>query len=1128
MTRRDQATERQVQAAMPGFSTWLSANAGSGKTRVLTDRVARLLLEEVEPQHILCLTYTKAAASEMQNRLFKRLGVWAMQDADKLANELRELGADRSIDKDELRKARTLFARAIETPGGLKIQTIHSFCASLLRRFPLEAGVSPQFTEMDERAANLLRAEIVEEMADGEDMVAVDALAQFYTDSDFSKLTAEIAKHRDALGGEADTAAIWSMFGLKPEVDNAGIVSSVILGSEGALLSALLAALRSGSVNDQKAATKLEAIDTTTFKYADLAVLESAFLTGGSAKEPFTAKIGSFPTKATRVALGVQIDQLNELMGRVETARKSRVALNAAEKTHALYQFAHAFLPQYEARKQQKGWLDFDDLIDLTAKLLNDPFVAQWVLFRLDGGIDHILVDEAQDTSPRQWDVIKQLAQEFTTGEGARSDKVRTIFAVGDQKQSIYSFQGADPKEFDRMQEHFSVKMAQVNAPFQFQQLEHSFRSADPIMRLVDYTLQGYANNGLGGEVKHRTFKSNMPGRVDLWPVIEKTQAPEKKDWFDPTDKLADNHETVVLAQEIARNIKDMCRGSAVIPDEIDNTDTYNLRPVTEGDFLILVRRRSELFHEIIRACKKAGLAIAGADRLKIGAELAVKDLTALLAFLATPEDDLSLACALRSPLFGWSEQDLFDLAHKRPEKTYLWAELRNRSDEYPDTLTVLNALRKDADYLRPFELLERVLTRFSGRKNLLARLGVEAEDGIDALLSQAMNFERMDVPSLTGFISWLEAEEVEIKRQMDSASNRIRVMTVHGAKGLESPIVILPDTANWELKVRDQIYPAKNGGVMWQINKDNCPEQITVARDKLRSEAEQERLRLLYVAMTRAEKWLIICGAGSLGKDGTSWHAMIEAGMKTAHAEPFRFGCGMGLRAQSGEWDELGVVSVLPKTETGSNLPEWAKNPAATPERATKTIAPSELGGGKALAGEGGGLSEQEAMDRGNHIHLLLEHLYNHPQPEWQQMATTLLPTVSEPDFSSIYNEVVAVLTNPDLAFVFEGNTLAEVPVTANLTELDGRRMHGIIDRLVIFPDRILAIDFKSNAIVPPTFETVPDGLLRQLGAYYAALEQVYPDHRIETAILWTKTATLMPLEHEAVTAALRSNSVP
>ena len=516
MIRRDEATEMQVRAAEPGSSTWLSANAGSGKTRVLTDRVARLLLEGVLPQHILCLTYTKAAASEMQNRLFKRLGVWAMLDSDRLAAELQELGVGRTIGKDDLRDARTLFARAIETPGGLKIQTIHSFCASLLRRFPLESGVSPQFAEMDDRAAKLLRAEIVEEMAAGDGVGAVDALAAYYSDSDFDKLTGEIARHRDALGGKADKDAVWGMFGLKSGVDEQDVFSGVILGGEADLLATLLPALRSGTTNDQKAAVKLEAINPDHIQFADLAILESVFLTGSGAKEPFTAKIDSFPTKATREALGVQLDPINDLMGRVETAREARISLYSAQKTLALHQFAETFLPLYERHKQQKGWLDFDDLILLTGKLLNDPLVAQWVLYRLDGGIDHILVDEAQDTSPQQWDVIERLAQEFTSGEGAQPDRVRTIFVVGDKKQSIYSFQGADPDGFERMNAHFKGKMAQVDAPFQSLQLEHSFRSASPILRLVDCTFQDRADQGLGGEVMHQTFKSDMPGRVDL------------------------------------------------------------------------------------------------------------------------------------------------------------------------------------------------------------------------------------------------------------------------------------------------------------------------------------------------------------------------------------------------------------------------------------------------------------------------------------------------------------------------------------------------------------------------------------------------------------------------------------
>ena len=1128
MTRRDEASEMQVRAATPTISTWLSANAGSGKTRVLTDRVARLLLEGVSPQHILCLTYTKAAAGEMQNRLFKRLGIWAMQDADQLAAELQELGIDRQIDKDQIRKARTFFASALETPGGLKIQTIHSFCASLLRRFPLEAGVSPQFAEMDDRAAKLLRAEIVEEMAAGDDVGAVDALVTHYSDSNFDKLTAEIIKRKDGFDKKMGKAEIWKLFDLKANQDNQIILSSVLNGSEAALFDALLPALQNGSTNDVKAFAKINTINPKDPNISGLEVMETVFLTGRSANEPFTAKIGSFPTKGTQIVLGAYLDDLNNLMRRVEDARESRISLYAAQKTLSLHQFATTFLQRYENRKLQKGWLDFDDLINLTANLLNDPLVAQWVLYRLDGGIDHILVDEAQDTSPRQWEVIERLAQEFTVGEGARNDKVRTIFVVGDKKQSIYSFQGADPNEFDRMKQHFSEKLKVANLPLQPLQLEYSFRSSEAIMRLVDCTFQDRANKGLESEIKHRAFKAKMPGRIDLWPIIPKTQSPEEKAWFDPTDKIALNHETVLLANQIAENIHRMCHTGTLIPVENDGDGTYGMRPVTEGDFLILVQRRSALFHEIIRACKNKDLAIAGADRLKIGGELAVKDLTALLAFLATPEDDLSLASALRSPLFGWSEQDLFDLAHKRPLNTYLWAELRGRRDEFAQTITMLDALRQSADFLRPYELLERILTRFQGRKNLLARLGSEAEDGIDALLQQAMVYELVDVPSLTGFITWLQAEEVEIKRQMDGESDRIRVMTVHGAKGLESPIVILPDTVGRGSPPRDELYLTENENVMWKVGADTSPKIVAAAREKLRIAQEQERMRLLYVAMTRAEMFLIVCGAGDPGRDGKSWHSLIEAGMKAAGAVPYEFDIGAGMRFEFGNWDGSARKSKERAEKPIVNLAQWATTPAEIPDRPIRTLSPSELGGSKTIAGDGEGLNELEAMQRGTFIHRLLEHLPNHPQSDWDAVAVGILHNADPKLRAEILNEVISVLSNPDLSFVFNESALAEVPITAVLSELDGARIYGEIDRLIISPTRILAVDFKSNAVVPTTPDDVPNGILCQMGAYLAALEKIYPDHKVETAILWTRTGDLMHLKHNSVTAALRSSTLP
>ncbi|MCX8954242.1 double-strand break repair helicase AddA, partial [Ruegeria sp. NA] len=941
MSARNEATERQVQAARPDASTWLAANAGSGKTRVLTDRVARLLLGGVQPQHILCLTYTKAAASEMQNRLFDRLGKWAMLEDARLQKDLAELGVTGAIDSDRLAQARTLFARAIETPGGLKIQTIHSFCASLLRRFPLEAGVSPQFSEMEDRAAAMLREEIVEDFAEGPQAKLIEDVARFITDTGFDKLTAAITQKRNQFAQQLDWPDLLQRFELPSHFDDNALFQSVFQGGEVQLIQSMLPVLLESGGNNAKAAARLAGF--TDARLAHLPMLEDVLLTGKGAKEPFTAKINGFPTKPLREgALADRMPQLEALMLRVEAARERRLALVAAQKTAVLHRFAAAFLPEYERRKQLRGWLDFDDLILRARQVLNDPAVAEWVLYRLDGGIDHILVDEAQDTSPDQWDVVEKLAQEFTSGEGARSGVERTIFVVGDKKQSIYSFQGADPQAFDRMQEEFDRKLAESGSKLWDSTLEYSFRSSSAILSLVDTLFENRADAGFQKESQHRAFKSDLPGRVDLWPVVEKVEDAEEGDWTDPVDRPGSRHHTVILAERVAETIKKMIDDGETIPEDGDTQGQFVRRKVQPGDFLILVQRRSDLFAEIIRACKVAGLPIAGADRLKVGAELAVKDLAALLSFLATPEDSLSLATVLKSPLFGWSEQQLFDLAHRREEQ-FLWAALRRRADDFPKTLAVLNDLRSQIDFLRPYDLIERILTRHAGRRNLLGRLGPEAEDGINALLSQALAYERTDIPSLTGFLVWMQTDDLEIKRQMSGVGNMIRVMTVHGAKGLEAPIVILPDTGKRQ-PPRDAEIMVADGTPLWKVAADQSPNLITYARSEARTREENERLRLLYVALTRAEKWLIVAAAGDLGKDGNSWYQMVEAAMEKAGATQLP---GSDKRRLShGDWDGLPLVEQSVALAKHAELPDMFLHPAPEPVVPAASISPSDLGG--------------------------------------------------------------------------------------------------------------------------------------------------------------------------------------
>jgi ATP-dependent helicase/nuclease subunit A len=1109
----DEATRAQISAARPDTSTWLSANAGSGKTRVLTDRVARLLLDEVRPQHILCLTYTRAAASEMQNRLFRRLGEWAMMEDDALRAALRDLGVLRDIPPKQLREARTLFAQAIETPGGLKIQTIHSFCAALLRRFPLEARVSPQFKEIEDRAAELLRADILDAMAEGPQSGLVSDLAAYYTGESFASLTKAITGKRDLFADLPED--LDALFKVPPDFNIDALPRAVMNEEVARWMPQAIEIFKADTGSLMVALVRqLEQINFDAPDLSDLERLKNAVLTG--ARTP--AK--RIPSSGSRKAMGLMEHPFLDLMDAAADAHDLQMRVLNLARTRALHRFATAFIAHYEAEKQRRGWLDFDDLILRARALLNDPKVAAWVLYRIDGGIDHILVDEAQDTSPRQWDVIEKLAGEFAAGAGAREDgNARTLFVVGDKKQSIYSFQGADPREFDLKRDSFQSSLEGAQLPFQNRSLDYSFRSSPAILRTVDQTFNTLPDPRMGTAMSHIAFKDALPGRVDLWPVVEKTKDDEgDADWTDPVDRKNPKHHTVILADQIAANIKHLVEGEHYIPDEARDRSLFRRR-ITAGDFLILVRgRRTGLFTEIIRACKAAGLPIAGADRLKVGAELAVRDIGALLSFLSTPDDALSLATALRSPLFGWDEQALFTLAHRRPEHQDLWESLRKQTERYPDTLAVLRDLRGQVDFLRPFDLIERILTRHDGRRRLLARLGAEAEDGIDALLGQALAYERTEVPSLTGFLEWMQADDLEIKRQIDSASDQIRVMTVHGAKGLEAPIVILPDTGRKDIKINSEILTLE-GVPVWKPSGANMTLAITAEIDTLKEAQVQESLRLLYVAMTRAEKWLIVAAAGELPKGENSWYQMVVGALGHLNAVEFTDGPASGVRHEEAGWDTLPVREAEAVTVTAPVLDPMFSTPPPLPPATRGVILPSALEGAKALGGDAG-MEEKVAKAYGTLVHTLLEHLAQIAVTDRERVAAHLLHGADTATAQMALAEVCAVLDTPALAPVFAATALAEVAVTA---DLGSGRLYGVIDRLIVGEDAVLAIDFKTNRTVPDTPETCPEGLLRQMGAYAHALQAIYPEKTVQTAILWTGSRSLMVMPHDLVTVALQ-----
>ncbi len=1126
MIQFDDATKPQILAADPESSSWVSANAGSGKTKVLTDRVARILLAGTHPGNILCLTFTKAAAANMQVRLFERLGKWSLLPDAELRETLMALGEDeKTITPKILRRARTLFAQALETPGGLKIQTIHAFSSAILRKFPREAGVSPQFEGIDERIAKTLKNEALESVAE-EHAELFDEIAEL-AGSGLLDLVREIQSHRKLFNEVESEASVWEAFGLPENYAEQDLANELFTSPERNMFPSLLNAVENvPSPTNRKVQEFIGCANLNSPDSEDLSLAEKTFLTQkGEVKK----------TYATKPAIQKLSDNdknlLENWVRKLKDLREIRLSSECARYSVKLLRFAKVFLATYESIKNREALLDFEDMILKVLSLLTRKESRDWIMYRLDGQIDHILVDEAQDVNPAQWDIVARLAEEFTAGSGARGHLERTIFAVGDEKQSIFGFQGARPEKFAQMHDHFKRAHAGAERKFQRQELQHSFRSASSILRLVDRVFETLEISEFDTRTVHKAFKTDLPGRVDLWPFTEDASEADESLWYSPERKAAPENSATKLAKAIAIFVSDSIENKTLLPSDA------GARPIRPGDFLILVQTRSKLFHSIIRELKKKGLPIAGTDRLKIADELVANDLSGILAFLATPADDYSLACSLKSPLFGITESQLFSIAHNREDKS-LWEILLERREEFSEAVEMLEDLLLRAKTAKPYELLEAILTEHEGRAKIISRMGTEIEEAIDVLLLQSLAYERTEPATLTGFLEWLAADEMDVKRELDQAGDEIRVMTVHGAKGLESPVVIVPQTGKRQIAVNDKVLITAEDVPVWKPTGGNHPENL---ESLIYTYAERERLerrRLLYVAMTRAENWLIVCGAGK--QDDESWYHLVKEGMIGVGAdtqqfkalEKFSDGDADGFRTSNGEWPEIEAKAPSSNSREAKKveLPEWTRAIAVAPEPAISPLPPSGLGGEKTVAADPSSpdayAGSEGALRRGSFIHLLLEHLPGTDKCERRDPAKELSLRIEEEllhdEFEECLEACNLMLDNPELEFLFSGSALAEVSITAKPKSLGERSIYGFIDLLLVEQDRVLAVDFKSNAVVPKIADDVPEAILRQMGAYLESLETIYPERRVETAILWTKNGEFMPLGRDAVVSAL------
>lgn len=1148
------AIAAQRRASDPAVSAWVSAHAGSGKTHVLTQRVIRLLLAGVPPARILCLTYTKAAAANMSNRVFRTLARWTTLPDASLDAILAEMEG-RTPDPAERENARRLFARALEVPGGLKVQTIHAFCERLLHRFPFEAGVPVSFSVLDDRQAAALSAEVKGDLlreaeADREGAIAraLDMIARLAAESVVDGLFDEIVKKR------ADIAAwIGEAGGLDPalgrlagdlglaegrrraEIEGDMLASPHLPQSEWASLARFL---RTGKPSDAQQAERLERAFAGAQAERLAAYLEifftqerkprAALMTGDMKKAE--------PELATRLSA-----ECERLIALLEEAKAARIF----EASTAFFTLAERLLGRYEAAKAAPGLLDFDDLIARTERLLADSGAA-WILYKLDGGIDHILVDEAQDTSPAQWRVIDALAGEFFAGEGVRRD-TRTLFAVGDDKQSIFSFQGADPAEFARMRHTVRRRAEGAELGFDDVPLRYSFRSTPQVLKAVDTVFaRAVARAGLSHDPDmpgHEAVRRDGPGFVEFWPVLVPDERGGDLAWDAPLDAVSEESPAVALARRIAGEIGRQIREGERLPDGTR---------VGAGDFVVLVRTRGALFEALIRALKDENVPVAGADRLKLGEHIAVMDCLAALDFVLMPNDDLTLASLLKSPLIGLDEDALFHIAHAR--RSTLWRAMREAADEAGEGSAAGAARARlagwlgRADFLRPYSFLAEMLGAEGGRRRILARLGPEANDALDELLNLALAYEEKETPSLQGFLAWLRAVPTEAIRSLDEARDEVRVMTVHNAKGLEAPIVVLADTCSAPAKQKDPVLialepadgKARPPSLAWRVGGDE-PQAVAAAREREQAAAQAEHRRLLYVALTRARDRLYVCGCqGTRKRPDGNWYDLIADALRD-EADEIHDAAGevTAWRWALPKGGTAGIAAEREAARDEAPLPDWIARPAAN-ERVPRPIAPSSVL--SALeAGQGGrGVTPVEklavagdalagwSLDRGRLVHKLLQFLPDMAAGERRGRAERFLAREAggrdAQERADLVSEVLTVLESPDFGAVFAAGSRAELSV-AGLVDLAGEAVpvSGRIDRLAVTADEVLIVDFKANRLPPAEPAAVPRLYLAQLAAYRALVGRLYPDRPVRAALIWTATAKLMPIPADMLDEALR-----
>jgi ATP-dependent helicase/nuclease subunit A len=1099
-------TEEQKRAIDPRHSVWVSASAGSGKTKILAGRVVALLLKGTPPERILCLTFTKAAASEMHNRLVAIAADMATMTEHDLRIMIEQHIQDNHIDDVLMARARHLFTRLIETP--VRIHNIHSFCEYLLRRFPLEAGISPVFMMWDDATARRYQQQVIE------NNVTPDLVACFSRQS-YEKAMQTLFFDRNRIESFFATKTnnvahdIAKAIGLTEILDPARAWQQFLAYNDA--VAPQWRGLLPDLLQQSKEVEKVE-------------ILSSWFAATGVDQEKYWPAFKLVfltkeerPRKKVFTKMAACQESAQEMTAKILAYQQQCQAYQLWQQTQLLWEAGQKALTDYRILKERAHALDFDDLLIHAHHLLASSAMAPWVLYKLDGGLDHVLLDEAQDTSPLQWSILRAILREFTSGLGAR-DTHRTIFVVGDEKQSIYSFQHADPETFHNTKAMLRAQLAAINEPLYEAKLQKSFRSAPAILKCVDavFEEEGIRQGVSDQPVHHMASRQQDKAVVEFWPLIE-DEKPEEE-----------------LAARIGDQISAWLRDGTCLPGRN--------RPIAPADIIILVRNRKPLAGPIIRALKMRGVPVAGLDRLSLPTALSVQDMMALARFVLLPEDDLNLAVLLKGPFIGFTDDNLLALLPDR--KDSLYAALMEQAGQGTPSQKALEYLDHVQDLAKEAPpdiffgqlLIEACPVASSGWQAMMTRLGHDCLDPLEEFLNLAASYTTSSLSDLQHFVDFMDRHNIEIKREKQGGSLQgqgvVEIMTVHGAKGLEAPIVFLADTTSAPTRGKLPPWLWVADMPLYVNNQAMAMGDLAMARDKLFSKEQEEYRRLLYVAMTRAKDCLYVAGFKRERMGEASWyHHMAPAFARLDQPqlrETYRPEAQY-LYADDGAFPFH--HQKISEPETYGPSPAWLTEFPRV-ETIKPRLSPSDEKRMEddIIFSSSRSLPPEAARARGVFIHRLLELIPAMPPPMWPETIKTMRDRSHDaaeidPD-QTLVGEMLRLLQDKACQPIFfpgdDATVYREQPLAA---DFGTHRLLGQVDLLLIRPDFIWCIDFKTGHFPFQDGEQIPSSYKAQMESYYSVLKRIYPASSIRLSLLWTAATRLVdvpiPSQEKTETAA-------